>query len=69
MASLIFLMMLAIVSSVELTALVVAGNWWAGWGCGISLATVFALVYRWRVRREMERVSDAVQALPEFDAA
>ena len=62
-------MMLAIVSSVELTALVVAGNWWAGWGCGISLATVFALVYRWRVRREMERVSDAVQALPEFDAA
>ena len=40
-----------------------------GWGCGISLATVFALVYGWRVRREMERVSDAVQALPEFDAA
>ena len=49
--------------------MVVPGNWWAGWGCGISLATVFALVYRWRVRREMERVSDAVQALPEFDAA
>jgi two-component system phosphate regulon sensor histidine kinase PhoR len=69
LAGLIFLMMLAIVSSVELTALVVPGNWWAGWGCGISLATVFALVYRWRVRREMERVSDAVQALPEFDAA
>ncbi len=62
-------MMLAIVSSVELTALVVPGNWWAAWGCGISLATVFALVYGWRVRREMERVSDAVQALPEFDAA
>ena len=61
--------MLAIVSSVELTALVVPGNWWAAWGCGISLATVFALVYGWRVRREMERVSDAVQALPEFDAA
>jgi len=61
-------MMLAIVSSVELTALVVAGNWWAEWCCGISLATVFALVYRWRVRREMGRVSDAVQALPEFDA-
>ena len=69
LAGLIFLMMLAIVSSVELTALVVPGNWWAGWGCGISLATVFALVYGWRVRREMERVSDAVQALPEFDAA
>ena len=69
LAGLIFLMMLAIVSSVELTALVVPGNWWAGWGCGLSLATVFALVYGWRVRREMERVSDAVQALPEFDAA
>jgi two-component system phosphate regulon sensor histidine kinase PhoR len=69
LAGLIFLMMLAIVSSVELTALVVPGNWWAGWGCGISLATVFALVYGWRVRREMERVSNAVQALPEFDAA
>ena len=69
LAGLIFLMMLAIVSSVELTALVVPGNWWAAWGCGISLATVFALVYGWRVRREMERVSDAVQALPEFDAA
>ena len=68
LAGLIFLMMLAIVSSVELTALVVPGNWWAGWGCGLSLATVFALVYGWRVRREMERVSDAVQALPEFDA-
>jgi len=68
LAGLIFLMMLAIVSSVELTALVVPGNWWAGWGCGLSLATVFALVYGWRVRREMERVSDAVQTLPEFDA-
>ena len=61
-------MMLTIASSVELTAVVVPGNWWAGWGCGISLATVFALVYGWRARREMERVSHAVQALPEFHA-
>jgi two-component system phosphate regulon sensor histidine kinase PhoR len=71
LAGLIFLMMLTIASSVELTAVIVPGNWWAGWGCGISLATVFALVYGWRVRREMERVSRAVQSLPAFhtDAA
>jgi len=62
-------MMLAIASSVELTAVVVPGNWWAGWSCGISLATVFALVYAWRVRREMEKLSHAVRTLPEFDAA
>ena len=62
-------MMLTIASSVELTAVVVPGNWWAGWGCGISLATVFALVYGWRVRREMEKLSHAVRTLPEFDAA
>jgi two-component system phosphate regulon sensor histidine kinase PhoR len=68
LAGLIFLMMLAIASSVELTAVIVPGNWWAGWGCGISLATVFALVYGWRTRREMERVSRAVQSLPEFHA-
>jgi two-component system phosphate regulon sensor histidine kinase PhoR len=66
LAGLIFLMMLAIASSVELTNAIVPGNWWAGWGCGIALATVFALVYRWRVRREMERVGHAVQALPVF---
>jgi two-component system phosphate regulon sensor histidine kinase PhoR len=69
LAGLIFLMMLAIASSVELTAVVVPGNWWAGWSCGISLATVFALVYAWRVRREMEKLSHAVRTLPEFDAA
>jgi len=68
LAGLIFLMMLAIASSVELTAVIVPGNWWAGWGCGISLATIFALVYGWRARREMELVSHAVQALPEFHA-
>jgi two-component system phosphate regulon sensor histidine kinase PhoR len=68
LAGLIFLMMLAIASSVELTAVIVPGNWWAGWGCGISLATIFALVYGWRARREMEQVSRAVQALPEFHA-
>ena len=68
MTGLIFLMMLTIASSVELSAVIVPGNWWAGWGCGISLATVFALVYGWRARREMERVSHAVQALPEFHA-
>jgi two-component system phosphate regulon sensor histidine kinase PhoR len=62
-------MMLTIASSVELTTAIVPGNWWAGWGCGISLATVFALVYGWRVRREMARVSHAVRGLPEFDAA
>jgi two-component system phosphate regulon sensor histidine kinase PhoR len=69
LAGLIFLMMLTIVSSVELTAAIIPGNWWVGWGCGISLATVFALVYRWRVRREMEKLSHAVRTLPEFDAA
>ena len=71
LAGLIFLMMLTIASSVELTAVIVPGNWWAGWGCGIALATVFTLAYRWRVRREMERVSRAVQSLPAFhtDAA
>ena len=68
LAGLIFLMMLAIASSVELTAVIIPGNWWAGWGCGISLSTVFALVYGWRARREMEQVSRAVQALPEFHA-
>jgi two-component system phosphate regulon sensor histidine kinase PhoR len=69
LAGLIFLMMLAIASSVELTTAIVPGNWWAGWGCGISLAAVFALLYRWRVRREMEKLSHAVRTLPEFDAA
>jgi two-component system phosphate regulon sensor histidine kinase PhoR len=69
LAGLIFLMMLTIASSVELTTVIVPGNWWAGWGCGISLATVFALVYGWRVRREMEKMSHAVRTLPEFDAA
>ena len=68
LASLVFFMMLTIASSVELAVLIVPGNWWMGWGCGISLAAVFGLVYRWRMRREMERAGRAVQSLPAFHA-
>jgi two-component system phosphate regulon sensor histidine kinase PhoR len=68
LASLVFLMMLTIASSVELSALAAPGNWWLGWGIGVSLAAIFGLVYRWRMRREMERAGRAVLSLPEFRA-
>ena len=68
LASLLFFMMLTIASSVELAALAAPKNWWLGWGCGTALAAIFGLVYRWRMRREMERASRAVLSLPEYRA-
>jgi len=68
LASLVFLLLLTIASSVELAALVVPGSWWLGWVCGISLAIIFGLVLRWRMRNDIERVGRAVLSLPEFHA-
>jgi len=63
----VFLMMVGIASSVELTAAVVPGKGWAAWGCGIFLAILCAGLLQWRLRHEVETLSRTVEALPEFD--
>jgi two-component system phosphate regulon sensor histidine kinase PhoR len=48
------------------TAVVVAGSRWAGVGCGLILAVVFAGLYRWRLLRESAGLERALRALPEL---
>ena len=48
------------------TAVAVAGSRWAGVGCGLILAVVFAGLYRWRLLRELAGLERALRALPEL---
>jgi two-component system phosphate regulon sensor histidine kinase PhoR len=62
-------MMLAVAAAVAAVATIFPDRRPAIWASGVILASVFAGVARWRLRKGLNKLERAVQSLPEFDPA